>query len=110
MVLIRIYGRKRLTTPKEDRLLIRASLKNRRKTSSQLAASFSEEGCTRILARTVRRRLVVAGLKGCKARKKTWLSKANQEARLKWAKEHLKFSEEDWANVVWSDESNFEVK
>jgi len=66
-------GRKRLTTKREDRKLIRESLKNRKKTSSELAAAFAEETGRSISARTARRRHVEGGLKGCKARKKPWL-------------------------------------
>lgn len=75
-------GRKRITTNREDRKLIRESLKNWRKTSSQLAAVFTEETGISISARTVRRRLIQNGLKGCKARKKPWLSEKNKKFRL----------------------------
>ena len=50
-----------------------------------------------------------AGLKGCKARKKPYLSEVNKKKRLLWAKEHQDWTDEDWAKVVWSDESIFEV-
>lgn len=102
-------GRKRVTTKREDRKLIRESMKDRKKTSSELAAALSEETGKAISARTARRRLGEAGLKGCKARKKPWLSEANKRKRLEWALRHQHFTEEDWSNVVWSDESNFEV-
>lgn len=102
-------GRKRVTTERQDRKLIRESLKNRKKTSSELAAALSEEIGYPISARTARRRLGDAGLKGCKARKKPWLSEKNKKTRLEWALRYQHFTEEDWANVVWSDESNFEV-
>lgn len=103
-------GRKRATTNREDRKLIRESLKNRRKTSSELAAVFREETGTSVSARTVRRRLVQNGLKGCKARKKPLLSEKNKKFRLEWARRYQQFTQEDWANIVWSDESNFEIR
>lgn len=102
-------GRKRVTSYREDRKLIRESLRNRRKTSSVLSADLSEQTGRVISSRTVRRRLLNAGLRGCKARKKPWLSQKNKEKRLKWARQHQNWSEEDWSNVIWSDESNFEV-
>lgn len=102
-------GRKRATSKREDRKLIRGSIKDRMKTSSELAAALSEEAGKPISARTVRRRLVEAGLKGCKARKKPWLSETNKRKRLEWALRHQHLTEEDWSNVVWSDESNFEA-
>lgn len=102
-------GRKRITTDREDRKLMRESLKNRKKCSSDLAADFSFEINRPISARTTRRRLQEVGLKGCKARKKPWLSQNNKKARYEWALKYQSFTEEDWSNVVWSDESNFEV-
>ncbi|CAH1966414.1 unnamed protein product [Acanthoscelides obtectus] len=32
----------------------------------------------------------------------------NKKARYKWALKYKSFTEEDWSNIVWSDESNFE--
>lgn len=76
-----------------------------------LAAEFSEEILNKpISACTVRRRLLKVWLKGCKARKKPWLSLKNKMSRYKWALKYQSFTEEDWCNIVWSDESNFEVK
>lgn len=49
------------------------------------------------------------GLKGCKARKKPWLSEKNKKARYAWAKTHENWTAADFDNVIWSDESNIEV-
>lgn len=77
--------RKRITTDRQDRQLLRESVRNRKKTSSELAAELPEQIKKPISARTTRRRLLEAGLKGCKARKKPWLSDDNKKARYKWA-------------------------
>ena len=63
-------GRKHITTDRQDRRLLRESLKKSKKTSSELDAELSIEINTPVSARTTRRRLHAAGLKGCKARKK----------------------------------------
>ncbi|CAH1979621.1 unnamed protein product [Acanthoscelides obtectus] len=102
-------GRKRITTDRQDRILTRESLKNRKKTSLVLAAELSEQINRPISTRTVRRRLQEVGLNGRKARKKPWLSDKNKKARYKWALKYKSFTEEDWSNIVWSDESNFEI-
>lgn len=81
-------GRKRGTTAREDKELTRASLKNRRKVSSELAADLSSSRAIAISARNVRRRLLAAVLKACKARKKPWLSAKNLKARYDRAKKH----------------------
>lgn len=102
-------GWKRITTKREDRKLIRESLKNRKKTSFQLAADLSGKIKRSITARTTRRRLQEAGLKGCKVRKKPWLSERNRKLCYEWALKHQNFTVDNWSNIVWSDESNFEV-
>ena len=102
-------GRKKCTTSCEDRSLIRQSLRNRRKTSSELAAEFNEETDAKISARTVRRRLVDHGLRGCKARKKPFISETNKKKCLQWAKNLSEWTREQWSKVIWSDESNYEV-
>ena len=102
-------SRKKSTTAREDRSLKRASLADRRKSSSELAAEIREGANKHISARTVRRRLLEVGLKGCKARKKPYLSQANNKKRLEFAKNHENWTPDDWGEIVWSDESNFEV-
>ena len=52
----------------EDRKLIRESLKNRKEMSFELAVIMSHEIRRSLSARTVRRKLGEAGLKGCKVR------------------------------------------
>ena len=87
----------------------RASLTDWRKSSSELAAELREGANKNLSARTVRRRLLEVGLKGCKARKKPYLSQANMKKRLEFAKKHENWTPDDWGKIVWSDESNFQV-
>ena len=102
-------GRKHATTPRQDRIIIRNALKNRRKTSSNLSAEFNDAYSINVSARTVRRRLLDNGLKGCKARKKPFISEVNRKKRLHWAKNHKNWTCEQWSKVIWSDESNYQV-
>ena len=85
------------------------SLRDRRKPASEVTAEFREASDKQISNRKVRARMVEAELKGCKARKKPFLSEINRKKRLLWAKEHQDWTDGDWVKVVWSDESNFEV-
>src|SRR4029434_1758733 len=48
-------------------------------------------------------------VKSCSARKVHMLTKAHAQGRLKFANEHLNDSKEDWQNVMWSDETKFEL-
>lgn len=103
-------GRKKLTTNREDRILERMSVRNRRKSSKELAAQLNEDLEHPISARTVRQRLLSFGLRGCKARKKPWLSDRNQKRRYEWAKKHANWTVDDWKKIVWSDEANVQVR
>ena len=87
--------RKKSTTVREDRFLKRAYLAGRRKSSSELAAELRESAKKNLSARTVRRRLLEVGLKGCKARKKPYLSQANKKKRMEFAKKKQK-KHENW--------------
>ena len=57
----------------------------------------------------MKRRLRDAGLLGRVAKKKTYLRLANKNKILKWANDHIHWTEEDWKKVLWTDESKFEV-
>ena len=55
------------------------SLRDRRKPASEVAAELREASDKQISNRKVRARMVEAGLKGCKARKKPYLSEVNRK-------------------------------
>ena len=97
-------GRKKKTSNREDGCIIKASLKDRRKSSTILCKDINANLDIVISPRTIRRRLLEAGLKSCRAKKKPLLSVKAREKRLAWALEHQSF---DWTRVVFSDESRF---
>ena len=43
------------------------------------------------------------------ARKKPQITPTQRRVRLQWCYEHLSWSEKDWSNVTFSDESNYEI-
>lgn len=102
-------GRPRKSTPREDRTLVRLSLTDRRKSSSELSRDWQDTNNITVHPSTVRRRLICAGLKGCKARKKPLLTEKQRRNRLKWAREHKSWSVDQWKRVLFSDESTFSV-
>ena len=102
-------GRPRCTTEQEDKYIRVSSLRNRRLTSPQLAASLNSTRKTPVSTSTVKRRLRDAGLLGRVAKKKPYLRLANKNKRLRWAKEHRHWTEEDCKKVLWTDKSKFEV-
>ncbi len=58
---------------------------------------------------TISNTLCRQGLKSCRARRDLLLKPVNVQARLKFAREHLDDPEEDWENVIWSDETKIEL-
>lgn len=105
-------GRPRKTTSREDRRLARAALTVRRDTKSAiLRKSGSFWGCIRlgvcVSRRTVSRRLKEVGIRSRRALMKPRLSDLQKRNRLYWARQHEKWTLEQWKRVLWTDESYF---
>lgn len=101
--------KKRVTSPRDDRLMQRMCEKNRRLTAVEVAADFNSGRQKKISVATVKRRLSEVGLNGRRPRKVPLLSRRNIRMRLEWARKHRHWTAADWEKVVWSDESNIEV-
>ena len=94
---------------KTDYLYERLSLNDRRASSKALKRDFRDASGHSVSTRTVRRRLLKARLKGCIAAKKPMLTAKHRTTRFNWAKERRNWKREDWAKILWSDESVFEI-
>ena len=103
-------GRPRKSTPRDDRHLKALSLANRFKTARQLRDEWSVDSAVDVSARTIRRRLLSAGLRGCVAVKKPFISARNKKKRLQFARNHRNWTVDDWSRALWSDESKFNMK
>lgn len=57
----------------------------------------------------MKRRLQGVGLLGRVAKKKQNLNLANKKKRLRWAKEHRHWAEEEWKRVLWTKLFKFEM-
>lgn len=95
--------RSRKTNKRTDKLIVRLAEKNPFMTSVQIKKE-PLPGIT-ISSRTIRRCLEEAQLYGRVNRKKPLLKKKNRQARLKFAREHINRSINDWKKVLWSDET-----
>ena len=64
---------------------------------------------TRLNPKTTRRYLKKNERYAFRPRRKPYLTKAHRSARLKWAREHIKWTDEDWDCVSFSDECTLEL-
>ena len=98
-------GRPKISTFRDDQRLIRSSLKDRFQTASQLRHLWH----IRAFNSTVKRRLLVAGLRGCVSKMKPPLTAKHRKARLVWCQARCNWTVEQWRNVVFTDESAFSL-
>lgn len=101
-------GRKRKSTDFDERVLLRNSNMNPRKTSQELQRDWSAAGVD-VHSSTVRKRLLEHGRRARKPIKKQLLTDRMQKQRLAWAKKYKNWTIQDWEKVIFSDESHFEV-
>ena len=101
-------GRPSKINARDLRHLIRAITSGqdgRQAVYTQLAKELGIEAS----ATTIRVALRKAGFRRCIACPKPLVSWINRRKRLKWAREHLHWTIEDWCRVIFSDESSFET-
>ncbi|GFS60725.1 transposable element Tcb2 transposase [Trichonephila clavipes] len=102
-------GRVRSTTPAEGRYIVLSSKRNRRITAQQVANQFLAASGKQISRKTVARRLRGGGLYAHRPIVCVPLTKQHRTARLQWCREHHNWTEQDWACVLFSDESRFSL-
>lgn len=102
-------GRKRKTTPRTDKFLVRNSKMHPRKTSTDLQSELLATGVC-VDSSTVRRRLIEAGRFARKPISKQLLTPAMKKKRLNWARKYQSWTAQDWKKVVFSDETHFLVQ
>ncbi|GFV21952.1 heat shock 70 kDa protein 12A [Trichonephila clavipes] len=102
-------GRVRSTTPAEDRYIVLSAKRNRRTTAQQVANQFLAASGKQISRKTVARRLRGGGLYARRPVVYVPLTKQHRTARLQWCREHHNWTEQDWACVLFSDESRFSL-
>ncbi|GFX94699.1 hypothetical protein TNCV_4799761 [Trichonephila clavipes] len=102
-------GRVRSTTPAEDRYIVLSAKRNRRTTAQQVANQFLAASGKQISRKTVARRLKGGGLYARRPVVCVPLTRQHRTARLQWCLGHHNWTEQDWACVLFSDESRFSL-
>ncbi|KFM72124.1 Transposable element Tcb1 transposase, partial [Stegodyphus mimosarum] len=102
-------GRPRVTTPNEDRYLAVTAKRNRRSTASDLSRQLSSATGTTISRQTVYRRLRQIGLHARRPARCIPLTVTHCRLRLAWSREHALWTSQQWACVMFSDESRFSL-
>ncbi|GFV38845.1 transposable element Tcb1 transposase [Trichonephila clavipes] len=102
-------GRVRSTMPAEDRYIVLSAKRNRRTTAQQVANQLLAASGKQISRKTVARRLRGGGLYARRPVVCVPLTRQHRTARLQWCREHHNWTEQDWACVLFSDESRFSL-
>jgi hypothetical protein len=101
-------GSPKKTTDREDSMIVREVKKNPFMTCKQVAVAV---GRPDLSPDTIKRRLVKVGKLKCRtAAKKPWLRPVNRVNRLAWARAHVNWTQAQWREVLWSDESKFVIR
>lgn len=102
-------GRPRKLTMRERRRVVKNALKNPKVSATMLAANIESVSGKVVTPQTVRNVLHDAGIKGRRPRKKPYISEVNRKKRLEFAKNYKGKTLDFWKNVIFSDESKFEI-
>ena len=101
-------GRPRKTSTVDDRKILIDMQKNRDITAEQL---LKENPSIKVSAETVRRRIKESGeFNSYWKVKKPFISKNNRWKRVMWCRAHRGWTKEQWARVLWSDESPYVLR
>ncbi len=100
-------GRPKLMSDREIKMLVKMSNEDPRKSAVLLNAEMLKFYRVKCSVATTQRVLRKALLFGRRPVKKPLVSLKNRKARLEFAKKHLDWTPNQWAKVLWSDESKF---
>ena len=88
-----------------DRKLIQMAKRSPRSSSTKIKAQLPQSAA--VSTRTIRRRLLDAGLKSCRPAKKPLLSSKNIKDRIAFCEKYHNWTEDQWENVLFSLSLNF---
>ncbi|GFS73335.1 transposable element Tcb2 transposase [Trichonephila clavipes] len=102
-------GRLRGTTPADDRYIVLQARRNRRQTAGEIAKHTTQATGRRYRVFTVARRLHGGGLFARRPVRCVPLTPAHRRRRSLWCREHRNWRDNEWGQVLFTDESRFSV-
>ncbi|KAK7093272.1 hypothetical protein V1264_007057 [Littorina saxatilis] len=100
-------GRPKKTTPREDRLIERLALQTRTASSSIIRRQLRVATNTNISQQTIRNRLHGFNLRSRRRAVRPRLTPAHRAARRAFCRRHVRWTRQQWSQVLFSDESRF---
>lgn len=100
-------GRGRITTTIQDRFVRLNARRRPTITARELQIMLQDVHQVQVSDQTVRNRLHEVNLHSRRPLRVQALTRGNRGARYLWAQDHVNFTCEDWANVLFTDESRF---
>ena len=100
-------GRPRATSIRQDRFLVLSALRQRTATANNLRGQLRATANVVISDQTVRNRLREVNLRARRPAVRPVLTPAHRVAHLAWARAHVAWTRQQWARVLFSDESCF---
>lgn len=100
-------GRPRVTTPIQDRFIVLQHLRDRFRPATRTAAVTVGRHHQRISESTVRRRLRSHMLSARRPARGPRLTAVHRRNRLRWCRQHQRWTHQRWRGVIFSDESRF---
>ena len=101
--------RRRVTTPQQDRQIVTDHQQNRFETAASTARRTRGRHGRPISNMTVLRRLRSQGIRAYRPFRGLVLTPRHRQNRLLWARRHRRMTRAEWANVLFTDESRFNL-
>ncbi|KAK7106404.1 hypothetical protein V1264_017665 [Littorina saxatilis] len=102
-------GRHKKTTQCEDRFIRRQALQQRGTTANIIRGQLRVATNTNVSTKTIRKRLHEVGLRSRRPAVRPRLTAAHRQARLAFCHNHARWTRQQWADVLFSDESRFNL-
>lgn len=102
-------GRPRILDKREERRAVRYIVSGECSTATQVQQKLQSDYKIEVCPETIRRVFKKNGLKSAVKTKKPLLTPRLRKARYEFARKYKHWDYNDWSNVVWSDESRFNL-